>query len=69
MNFETTYQKLDEIVKKLEGQQVTLEESIALFNEGIDLSKQCLTYLNETKGKIKLLTDELNNLCEEFKLD
>lgn len=69
MNFETTYSKLDEIVKKLEGQKVTLEESIALFNEGIELSKQCLTYLNETKGKIKLLTDELNNLCEEFKLD
>lgn len=69
MNFETTYAKLDEIVKKLESQNVSLEESIALFNNGIELSKQCLTYLNETKGKIKLLTDELNNICEEFKLN
>ncbi len=69
MNFETTYAKLDEIVKKLEGQKVSLEESVTLFNEGIELSKQCLTYLNETKGKIKLLTDELNNICEEFKLN
>ena len=43
------------------------DESIALFNEGIELSKVCLKFLNDSKGKIKLLTDELNNLCEEFK--
>lgn len=67
MNFETAYSKLEEIVKKLEGQNVSLEESIALFNSGIELSKECLIFLNESKGKIQLLTDELNNLCEEFK--
>ena len=67
MNFETAYSKLEEIVKKLEGQNVSLEESIALFNSGIELSKECLKFLNESKGKIHLLTDELNNLCEEFK--
>lgn len=67
MNFETAYSKLEEIVKKLEGQNVSLEESIALFNSGIELSKKCLKFLNESKGKIQLLTDELNNLCEEFK--
>ena len=67
MNFETAYSKLEEIVKKLEGQNVSLEESISLFNDGIELSKECLTFLNESKGKIQLLTDELNNLCEEFK--
>ena len=67
MNFETAYSKLEEIVKKLEGQNVSLEESIALFNSGIELSKACLKFLNESKGKIQLLTDELNNLCEEFK--
>lgn len=67
MNFETAYSKLEEIVKKLEGQNVSLEESIALFNSGIELSKECLKFLNESKGKIRLLTDELNNLCEEFK--
>ncbi|MCI6946046.1 MAG: exodeoxyribonuclease VII small subunit [Clostridiales bacterium] len=67
MNFETAYSKLEEIVKKLEGQNVSLEESIALFNSGIELSKECLKFLKESKGKIQLLTDELNNLCEEFK--
>lgn len=67
MNFETAYSKLEEIVKKLEGQNVSLEESIALFNSGIELSKECLKFLNESEGKIQLLTDELNNLCEEFK--
>ena len=46
MNFETAYSKLEEIVKKLEGQNVSLEESIALFNSGIELSKECLKFLN-----------------------
>ena len=67
MNFETAYSKLEEIVKKLEGQNVSLEESIALFNSGIELSKECLKFRDESKGKSQLLTDELNNLCEEFK--
>lgn len=69
MNFEESYRKLEEIVSKLEGQEITLEESTKLFTDGIELSKSCLEYLNKTKGKIKILTDELNNLCEEFKID
>lgn len=68
MNFEETYAELESIVKKLESQKVSLEESLALFNKGIELSRKCLEFLNESKGKITLLTDELNNLTEEFKI-
>ena len=69
MTFEQMYAKLDEIVKKLEGQGVGLEESIKLFNEGLELSRKCLESLNQSKGKILLLTDELNKLTEEFNPD
>lgn len=69
MTFEQMYAKLDEIVKKLEGQGVGLEESIKLFNDGLELSKKCLESLNQSKGKILLLTDELNKLTEEFNPD
>lgn len=68
MSFEETYTELENIVKKLEGQKVSLEESLHLFNKGIELSRKCLEFLNESKGKILLLTDELNNLTEEFKV-
>lgn len=69
MTFEQMYAKLDEIVKKLEGQGVGLEESIKLFNDGLQLSRKCLESLNQSKGKILLLTDELNKLTEEFNPD
>ncbi|HIU82380.1 MAG TPA: exodeoxyribonuclease VII small subunit [Candidatus Faecicola pullistercoris] len=69
MTFEQMYAKLDEIVKKLEGQGVGLEESIKLFNDGLELSRKCLESLNQSKGKILLLTDELNKLTEEFNPD
>jgi exodeoxyribonuclease VII small subunit len=69
MSFEKMYGELDGIVKKLESQNIDLEESIKLFNDGIELSKKCLESLNESKGKILLLTDELNKLTEEFKID
>ena len=37
-----------------------LDEGIALFNRGIELSKQCMQLLNESKGKVALLKKELD---------
>lgn len=69
MSFEQMYAELDAIVKKLEGQGVGLEDGIKLFNDGIEISRKCLESLNESKGKIQLLTDELNKLTEDFKVE
>lgn len=52
MNFETTFSELEEIVKKMETQKISLDESLELFNKGIELSKKCLQYLGDSKGKI-----------------
>lgn len=68
MNFEQAYAELEGVVKKIESQSLTLEESVELFNRGIELSRKCLEYLNQTKGKISLLTDELKNITEDFKI-
>lgn len=68
MTFEKQLQELESIVKKLEA-GASLDESIALFQKGIELSRLCIASLNESKGKILLLTDELKNLTEELKID
>lgn len=67
MEFEKLLVELEEVVKKLEG-GVSLDESIALFKKGMELSKSCIASLNESKGKISVLIDEMNNLTEELKL-
>lgn len=68
MNFEEKLEELETIVKKLET-DATLDEAISLFQKGIELSKSCIDNLKEQKGKIALLTDEINNLTEELKID
>ena len=41
MTYEKAISRLEEIVSKLEGNEIPLEDSIALFQEGIELSKYC----------------------------
>lgn len=65
-NFELNLKKLEELVKKLDSDELTLDESIALFEEGIKLSKKCSDKLESAEKKINiLLQDENGNEKEE----
>jgi exodeoxyribonuclease VII small subunit len=55
MTFEKAMKKLEEIVQELEAGQLTLEESLKKFQEGVKLSKFCSSKLDETEKKITLL--------------
>ncbi len=66
--FEQALAELEALVKKLEN-DVPLDEATKAFEEGIDLSKTCLTGLSKEKGKLAQLVDDLNNLTNEFKID
>lgn len=65
MNFEKAMKKLEEIVQELEAGELSLEESIKKFEEGVKLSKYCSSKLDETEKKITLLLkDHHGNLTE-----
>ena len=56
VKFEEAMGRLDEIVEALERGNVSLEESIKLFEEGTKLSGQCVKLLDEAERKVvKLL--------------
>lgn len=55
ITFEEAYKKLEEIAIKLESPDITLDESIALFDEGMKLSKYCSEVLQRAKQKIEML--------------
>ncbi|MBR5755819.1 MAG: exodeoxyribonuclease VII small subunit [Erysipelotrichaceae bacterium] len=55
MNFEKQMKKLQEIVEKLEKDDVDLEESISLYEEGLVLSKSLKEQLNKFEARIKEL--------------
>ena len=53
--FEQALQQLEHIVQKLEKGELPLEESLALYEEGIRLSRLCHGKLEEAEGKIAML--------------
>lgn len=65
MNFEENVKRLQEIVEKLESGETKLDEVNTLFAEGADLTKKCYELLNESKGKVTVLREELNKLIEK----
>ena len=52
MTFEKALARLEEILVKLEGAEVSLDESLALFEEGVALSKQCNAMLDKAEQKV-----------------
>ncbi|MEA1985816.1 MAG: exodeoxyribonuclease VII small subunit [Euryarchaeota archaeon] len=64
-NFEDSLDELEEIVDKLEHGQLTLEESIAIFERGMKLAYQCNQQLVESEQKIEQLVEENGRLRQE----
>ena len=53
MSFEEAYEKLNEIVNKMENSDVSLEESIKYYETGILLKNHCEKKLKNAEVKIK----------------
>jgi len=63
MKFEEGLVRLEEIVKKMEDGDLTLEESLDAFEEGIKLSRFCTKKLDEAERRVEmLLKDEDENV-------
>lgn len=54
--FEESMKELEEVVTKLESGDVTLDESLKLFEKGIKLSGSCQKKLDEAERRVKILT-------------
>ncbi|MDF2591835.1 MAG: Exodeoxyribonuclease small subunit [Clostridia bacterium] len=66
MSFEQTLARLEDIVKKMESGNITLDESIEIYQEGLALSKQCSTMLEEAEGKVMAIVNKEQGIIEEF---
>jgi exodeoxyribonuclease VII small subunit len=57
MNFEQSLRRLDEIMAALEGEQVGLDASLKLFEEGIELLRAASAELNKAETKVHILVE------------
>ena len=70
INFEKTFTELEELVKKMEAGDLSLEESLKYFERGILLTKNCQQALNKAEQKVRILLEKNNkNNLESFGSD
>jgi exodeoxyribonuclease VII small subunit len=53
--FEKSLTRLEEVVKRLEGVELSLDEAMKLFEEGVKLSRDCQKQLEEAEGRVEIL--------------
>jgi exodeoxyribonuclease VII small subunit len=56
-SFEEHLKALESVVQRLESGDLSLEESVRLFEEGMKLSDACKKELDAAEGKIQVLVD------------
>jgi exodeoxyribonuclease VII small subunit len=56
MKFEDALKKLERIIEDLEKGDLTLDEALKKYQEGVELSRVCAQRLENAKKKIDLLT-------------
>lgn len=64
-NFEDNMENLEKIVTELEKGDLNLDESIAKFEDGIRISKECNKILEEAEKKITILLEKDGEIKEE----
>ena len=64
VNFEKSLKQLETIVEKLEKGELSLEESLKQFEQGIKLTSECRQALQKAEQKISVLSQENGDWLE-----
>jgi exodeoxyribonuclease VII small subunit len=54
-DFEKSLARLEEVVKRLESADLSLDEAMRLFEEGVKLSRECQKQLEDAEGRVEIL--------------
>jgi len=60
--FEEALERLEDIVRKMEAGDMTLEESLKAFEEGIKLARLCSRRLDEAERRVEILLKQEEEL-------
>ena len=55
MDFEKKLNRLEEIVQKMEKGELSLDDSMKLFEEGVKLTRECQSQLTKAEAQVKKL--------------
>jgi exodeoxyribonuclease VII small subunit len=69
MNYEKSLRRLDEIVASLENEQIGLDQSLKLFEEGIELLRSASAQLDNAETKVQMLIERSEGGFELKEMD
>jgi exodeoxyribonuclease VII small subunit len=64
-SFEESVAQLEQIVAAIESGQIGLEQSLAKYEQGMELVKRCRTILDNAEKRIEQLNETSQGLCPE----
>ena len=53
--FEKSLARLEEVVRRLDNANLTLDDAMKLFEEGVTLTRECQKQLEEAEGRVEIL--------------
>lgn len=68
IDFEASMEELESLVAKLESGELKMEESLALYAQGVALSQSCLEKLNAVEEQMVRIVKEQDGLLKEVAL-
>jgi exodeoxyribonuclease VII small subunit len=70
-DFERSLARLEEVVRRLESPQLALDEAMKLFEEGVELSRECQKQLEEAEGRVEILLKKADGkiVAEPFEIE
>ncbi len=75
IDFEKSLDKLEQLIEDMESGELSLEQSLKAFEQGVKLTRECQTALSDAEQKVQLLLEENDELksvdfdAEEDELD
>ena len=63
-SLEVMFASLEEVIQKMERDEISLEESFSLYQSGMELLKKCNDKIDAVEKKVQILDE--NGECHEF---
>lgn len=65
LSFEEAVQQLEAVVERLESGEASLQESMELFERGVNLAAICSEQLNAAEGRLQILLEKQEGIVRE----
>ena len=62
IDFEASLGELEQLVEQMEDGELSLEESLKAFEQGVKLTRECQQALKQAEQKVQLLTEQNGEL-------